>query len=301
VIAHSEKGTSHIQRDMCCQDYGNYKVIKNIIIGAVSDGAGSARFSDKGAQVAVETALLRLEKWLLKLKQKQPKLNWQKPIPEDKARKVFSATLKYVVNALAENVTNDCSLNDFACTLLVFIATPDWIAAMQIGDGFIVTRSENSDYQLLFHPDKGEYANETTFVTAFNAKDEMRIKVLEGNQSFICASTDGLERLAISFQEWKPFSGFFKPFEEGIKIANILELEAKDIARWMISPEVNARTDDDKTMLLCFYEKKKNLKGSSNTIEINLNTDELESHTNSNKNFFNTIKNLIYPLYGKIF
>lgn len=276
AIARSEQGTSHIHLNMCCQDYGDYKLINNVIIGAVSDGAGSAKFSNIGSQIAVKTALLHLEKWLLKLKQKQPNLKWQKPIPEDKARKVFSGTLKYVVNALNEKLNKNCSLKDLACTLLVFIATPDWIAAMQIGDGFIVVRSENLEYQLLFHPVKGEYANETTFVTSSNAQSEMQVKVLEGNQTFICASTDGLERLAISFHDCKPFPGFFRPFEEGIKIANNLELEAEDIARWMVSEEVNARTDDDKTMLLCIYDGEEKLKDSSDTILTNLNNDKSE-------------------------
>lgn len=250
------EGTSHRKLEIPCQDYGNYIRVDDLIVGAVADGAGSAKFSHIGARLAVKKALSHLEKWIITLKQKKPNLNWQKPIPKDIATKVFNRTLEDVQAALTEETNKGYLLKDLACTLLVFVATPDWIAAMQIGDGFIVVRFEGSEYQLLFKPDKGEYANETTFVTSVNAQSQMRIVVLSGNQRFICASTDGLERLAISFHDWKPFAAFFSPFEEGIKIANNLKQETEDIEKWMASEEVNARTDDDKTMLLCLYTGK---------------------------------------------
>ena len=43
AIARSTVGTSHIKQQMPCQDYGGYKVLNNVIIGAVADGAGSAK------------------------------------------------------------------------------------------------------------------------------------------------------------------------------------------------------------------------------------------------------------------
>jgi hypothetical protein len=294
------EGTSHRKLEIPCQDYGNCKILFNdVIVGAVADGAGSAKFSHIGAQLAVEKAISHLETWIIKLKQKKP--NWQQPIPEETAEKVFSGTLKNVVNALKKKACeNDYFFNDLACTLLIFVATPDWIAAMQIGDGFIVVRPEDSQYQLLFQPDKGEYANETTFVTSSNAQSEMRVVVVTGNQKFICASTDGLERLAISFRDWKPFAGFFSPFEEGLKITNNLEQEAKDIEKWMASEEVNARTDDDKTMLLCLYDRdiqpKSNLDEqliSSTSFNTKLTTKQPDKPRFTA--FLDSVKNFILP------
>ena len=154
AIADSVEGTSHLNRKMPCQDNGNYKVVDGIIIGAVADGAGSAKHSDVGSRLAVETTLsylARLARLLKWLKQKK-KHNLRLPIPEDKAKKVFAKTLKKVISALDEEVkSKDYFINDLACTLLVFFATPDWIAAMQIGDGFIVVGlKESNDYQLTF-------------------------------------------------------------------------------------------------------------------------------------------------------
>ncbi|WP_339461668.1 protein phosphatase 2C domain-containing protein, partial [Nodularia spumigena] len=137
-----------------------------------------------------------------------------------------------------------------------FIATPHWLGAMQIGDGFIVVRPQDSeDYQLLFQPDKGEFANETTFITSKDALAEMQVKVISEPQKFICASTDGLEKLAIRISDWKPFPPFFKPFEEYLEETANPEDEAEYLVNFLKSERLNARTDDDKTLLLCLWEK----------------------------------------------
>ncbi|MFB2917944.1 PP2C family serine/threonine-protein phosphatase [Aerosakkonema funiforme] len=258
AVVESAIGTSHKQSQMPCQDYGNYVLLDSIIVGAVADGAGSAKYSDIGAQLAVHTALYHLKGWIEREKKNKPTLDWQQPISDEIAKKVFGHTLKKVIATLNQETTNGYSLNDLACTLLVFVATPKWIAAMQIGDGFIVVNPQNSDYQLLFEPDKGVYANETTFVTSTNAHSQMQVGVLSGNQKFICASTDGLERLAINTRNWKPSARFFDPFEEGLEMRNEAE-EAESTKNWLNSDEVNKKTDDDKTLLLCLYQEGQSL------------------------------------------
>jgi uncharacterized protein YegL len=168
---------------------------------------------------------------------------------------LFTKTIKKVRAALEEQATKDgYSVDDLACTLLVFIATPDWVVAMQIGDGFIVLRCQEEDAQLLFAPDKGEYINETTFVTSANALESMRVYVKKGKPEFICASTDGLERLAIKMSDWTPFAPFFQPLEEYLRETSNPEKEDEYLISFLDSDRLNARTDDDKTLLLCLYD-----------------------------------------------
>ncbi|MEH2395171.1 MAG: protein phosphatase 2C domain-containing protein [Nostoc sp.] len=38
--------------------------------------------------------------------------------------------------------------------------------------------AQNSEYQLLFQPDKGKFINKTTFITSTNAVKDMRVKVI---------------------------------------------------------------------------------------------------------------------------
>lgn len=252
-IARSSIGTTHKQQQMPCQDYGYCTICHNVILGAVADGAGSAKFSGVGAKLAVETALnelLQLGEYTLYLHCPS------KPLPDEQARTIFANTLREVVGALEKEAANSrYSLNDLACTLLVFIATPNWISAMQIGDGFIVVHPEEEEYQLLFPPDKGEFINETTFVTSANALNDMHVCVKPGKQRFICASTDGLERVAIQMNNWTPFSPFFKPLEEYLWETINPEKDDEYIRKFLESDRLNAHTNDDKTLLLCLYDR----------------------------------------------
>ena len=47
---------------MPCQDYGDYKIIDDAIIGVLADGAGSVKHSDIGAKLAVNTVLETITK-----------------------------------------------------------------------------------------------------------------------------------------------------------------------------------------------------------------------------------------------
>lgn len=264
AIVRSAIGTSHQQRQLPCQDYGSVRassqdcLSNDLIMGVVTDGAGSVQYADIGAKLAVKIALgylANLEKWL-----RQPQhSSWpsltQAP-SQAQARKLFTQMGTRVISALEKQAaTSGYSADDLACTLLAFVATPHWIAAAQIGDGFMVVRSQGEAYQLLFRPDKGEFANQTTFITSANALEEMQVQVLSGHQTFICVATDALERIAIRMSDWTPFPPFFKPLEEYLQEIRDPEQEDAYLVSFLESERLNQRTDDDKTLLLCLYER----------------------------------------------
>lgn len=287
-IACSAIGTSHQKQNMPCQDYGDYKIIDRTIIGVVADGAGSAKHSDTGAEITVNTVLetfteqnisditeLFSAESSVSETENQIASAWkpwnfrgradkkntatvtiaQSP-SEQKVKQFFSNILNQVITALKEQaVKENYSIKDLACTLLIVIATPDGVAAMQIGDGFITVRYPEELPQLLFPPDKGEYINETTFVTSANALTEMRVVVNPGQPEFICASTDGLERLAIQISDWTPFAPFFNPLEQYLRETDNLKESDEYLISFLNSERLNARTDDDKTLFLCMYDK----------------------------------------------
>lgn len=253
AIARSSIGTSHQKRQMPCQDYGQYIAAGDLIVGAVADGAGSAKYADVGAKLAVKTALTNLEEWLGEL---------ESTISESEAKQLFSWLLETVIAAMQEEaIGSGHSLQDLACTLLIVIAAPDWIAAMQIGDGFLLVKPQGGDYQLLFQPSKGEFFNETTFVTSSNALNEMQVCTQLGNQEFICAATDGLERVAIHLRNWAPFTPFFQPLVEYMQTTGCPEQDDEYLLNFLNSDRLNSRTDDDKTLLLCLYDAPKEILG----------------------------------------
>ncbi|MEH2425483.1 MAG: PP2C family serine/threonine-protein phosphatase [Nostoc sp.] len=258
AVARYAIGTSHQNQGIRCQDYGDYRIFNDVIIGAVADGAGSAKYSDIGSKLAVET-VLKCFSDISESPQKQEELeeDFSQPLSKKEVHKLFAKILEIALEKLHNQAAQgNYSVNDLACTLLVFVATPDWIAGMQIGDGFIVVRSQESEYQLLFQPDKGEFINETTFITSTNAVKEMQVEIILQKQEFICASTDGLEKVAIRLSDWKPFSPFFKPFEEYLHDTVNPEKEDKYLIDFLNSERLNSRTDDDKTLLLCLWERK---------------------------------------------
>lgn len=247
TIVHSAIGTRHQQQQRPCQDCGDYVTHGAIVVGAVADGAGSAKYSDIGAQVAVKTLLNTLGdqvKTGLALEGNN----------EDAAWALFTDAVQAVIAALeTEAHIGGYELRELGCTLLGFIATPEWVAAMQIGDGFIVIKSANeTPYQLLLHPNKGEFINETTFVTTKDALGQMQVCVRPAEQPFVCAATDGLESVAIRLQTWQPFPPFFQPLVDCLGLDE-MEQRQTYLEQFLESDRLNARTDDDKTLLLCLY------------------------------------------------
>jgi len=246
-VGERSTGTKHLAVNQDCQDYVSHTTLRNnqqVLIGAVSDGAGSARYSQVGSRLAVETSIVELQR-----------LVWnQVPIQQEQAEEIFRNLLNEVISEFQRQAEIDgCSIHDLACTLLVFFASPDWLVAMQIGDGMIVVRHQESDYQLLFAPDKGEYINETSFVTTPNVKVQVCVRPV--CQGFICAATDGIENISLIKQGgWIPSTKFFEPLEKHIRSSISQEQKQAELHRFLNSTKLNQATDDDKTLLLCFYE-----------------------------------------------
>ncbi|SKB12357.1 conserved hypothetical protein [Planktothrix sp. PCC 11201] len=251
AVGWKEQGIGHIKNGTPCQDDFEYQIISNkqVIIGAVSDGMGSAAHSELGSQIAVQTAirLLNQNNWL------------NNPLNDNQARAFFEKLLKSVVTEIqAEANDKGYAVRDLACTLLAFVATPDWLAAMQVGDGLIVIRpQEEATYKLLFRPNKGEFTNETVPITSSIASQEMQVTVIPKAVDFICSATDGIERISLlKSQNWIAYHKFFEPLERQIMRPNITQTEKQNILRDFLNSErVNQKTDDDKTVLLCIQQE----------------------------------------------
>ena len=251
AISRSEVGTSHRQENIPCQDYGDYRLFGDVIVGVVADGAGSAKYSHVGSKLAVNTVIDLIARNFHKSEQKK----LSPPSPEEKTKQMFTEIVQEVIAQLGKTAKqNNCDIKDLACTLLIFIATPEWLVAMQIGDGLMVVRPQNSpDYQLLFKPHKGEFVNETTFVTCSHALEEMQVKVIPSPE-FIAAATDGLENVAITLKDCQPFPRFFQPLETYLQSTTDPNQEAEYLVNFLQSEALNKRTSDDKTLLLSIWQ-----------------------------------------------
>lgn len=246
AVAVSVKGTSHIDEGKPCQDSSRCEILSDgqVAIGAVSDGMGSAKHSEKGSKLAVGVAIsqLRTHDWLSQTPDKNQALDF------------FQDLLKTVKDELqTEADKKGYALKDLKCTLLVFVATPYWLTAMQVGDGLLVVRSSTGDYELVFKLDKGEYVNVTTPVTSSDALRKMQVDVRHGCYRFICAATDGIENISLVHAENnRPYEKFFSPLEECMISEDYPNKKEEEVKDFLQSPKINNRRFyDDKTLLLC--------------------------------------------------
>ncbi|MBF0524431.1 MAG: protein phosphatase 2C domain-containing protein [Deltaproteobacteria bacterium] len=241
TVAAYLEGTRHRKTGTECQDYGEVLAVsEEMILGALADGAGRVKYSSHGAALAVKTTLQMLAQ-----------ADWKPITSEEETRAVFLKVLDAVGRAFSSRAGRAGWLvNDMACTLLAFVATPDWLAAMQVGDGAMVVRTAGGEYELLFTPDKGEYVNTTTFVTSANAGREMQTRMIRRPPVFICAASDGLEHVSIRYRDWTPHQPFFAPLEKYIASQPNKNQANIDFLDFLDSDRLNAKTDDDKTMIL---------------------------------------------------
>lgn len=223
-----------------CQDaYRSFVLPGDILVGLLCDGAGSAAKGGEGASVVVRVLGCCI---------RQHYESQQADPDDDTIMDWLDAARDTIAHAALQR---DLRPRDFACTLVATVAHADRALVIHVGDGCVVGKSSN-DWQALTWPAHGEYASTTYFVTEDPAP-RVAIQRIVRPLSAVVAFTDGLERLALDFANYTPHAKFF----DGI-IAPLVQSQAKgrdlrlsqQLKTYLDSPAVNARTDDDKTLLL---------------------------------------------------
>jgi serine/threonine protein phosphatase PrpC len=156
-------GRNHRKEDISCQDKTYYAEENGVIAIALADGAGSAFFSQLGAESVVHTAV----HYVLKSFDKVCKMDKSRSVMEE-----FLSVLRMDLNNVA--VAQGCDIHQLASTLLLVAVKGDQTFALHIGDG-IIGRIKEGTIQVVSKPMNGEFANETYFVTDENALVGMEI------------------------------------------------------------------------------------------------------------------------------
>ena len=149
------RGFGHEREGLPCQD----QVLADGAIPAgiaLADGAGSASHSEQGARCAVETALEALRR-------------------ADGAADIGLEVID-AIQARLTHLAEEASEHPraFASTLLAVVVGPGRFVAVHLGDG-VVGISEKGELRVLSPPDRGEFANETYFVTGGQARERIRV------------------------------------------------------------------------------------------------------------------------------
>ena len=249
VVAASVRGTSHERVGQLCQDAHQWeKLPEGVFVAAVADGAGSATLGKVGAIVASQTAVETIS-LNIGAHNHAPLLS----LPEDEQgwQQLLTKALEAAKTAVeAEAIACKMTARDLATTLIIVVATPNLIAAAQVGDGVAVASDANGNFIALTAPQRGEYINETTFLVSPNALDAAQVNLWHGETANIAVLSDGLQMLALEMTEGKPHVPFFSPlFHFMADVTD--ESEAKEqLVAFLRSPRIVDRTDDDLTLLL---------------------------------------------------
>ncbi len=181
IVAASKRGRSHAHEGKPRDDEYNMHYDENTgwYIIAVADGAGSAKYSRKGSEVACRICVEHckqalatpddLEKAIVELKQAE----------EGSSNRDISTLIYSIVGGAAYKAhraildvakTNEHQVRDYSTTLLLAICKKfdfGWfVASFWVGDGAMCIYNKDTQYiKVLGTPDGGEFAGQTRFLT----------------------------------------------------------------------------------------------------------------------------------------
>lgn len=238
VAAASVAGSGHAKSGLPCQDAYRWHLLPGgILVAAVADGAGSAPLAEVGARTAADAASALLIEGAADGGETGERL----------LRGALSAARAAVG---AEAAARGVRTPDLATTLTVLVATQDGVCAGQIGDGAVVTGDGTGNLAMLAAPLRGEYVNETVFLTSPEALDTAQIAVWWGAATHLAVFTDGLYPLAIRAADGVPHGPFFEPLFRWAAGDRDEAQGREQLESFLRAPRVAARTDDDLTLLL---------------------------------------------------
>lgn len=249
IISASVVGTSHKAVGADCQDscfaqVETYPSSKSpLLMIFVTDGAGSAPHGGIGAELAIEAAVAFFGERYAR--------EGDGAISVDLAKECIQAVRTKIDE---EAKRKGAKARDYACTFLGVVASQSATLLMQIGDGGIVVDIGNG-LEAPIKPMTGEYANMTNFVTDENAIDVLEAKVFPSRPEKAAVFSDGIQRLAMKMVDNTPHEPFFTNFFAVLAKATLAQQDQLQIEleRFLNSPAVNERTDDDKTLALAFW------------------------------------------------
>ena len=150
---------------------------------ALADGAGTAKLAARGAQTTVSTVSRFLAS------------NFETILraPDADAKRFLMTAIQKGLLRTAH--AKDCSMSDLACTLLFAATDGTMLLAGQLGDGRIGVRSKTTgDWYPLLAPDKGEFFNQTIFVSSKDPEDRLQLsQVPMADISACILMSDGAE------------------------------------------------------------------------------------------------------------
>lgn len=243
TLHHSVAGTSHLAAGTPCQDCCAVRQFERngqwALLAVCADGAGSAKHAEQGSALICEQFIQIVETELHK--GLSPELITRELAVE------WAGRMRSAIQGISSQL--GCELRDLAATFLGTILLPGCACFFQIGDGAIVAKSGDR-WDVIFWPQSGEYINTTNFLTDDNFDSKLEfLKRFDDAPSALAMFTDGLERLILQSSDRTVHTPFLEPMFQSMAEHDVDQL-SEPMRGFLISQQVNNRTDDDKTLIL---------------------------------------------------
>lgn len=269
IVAASQRGRSHAQEGKARDDHFTlfHCGDSDWYVLAVADGAGSAKYSRKGSEVACKTVVDHCKNLLIKNPAFEAAISEYEADRQDANKRtaltkhvidiIYNGALKAheAVKKVAE-ANEEAKLKDFATTLMFAVCKRydfGWfIASFWVGDGAMCIFDENTkSIKLLGTPDEGEFSGQTRFLTMpeiFRDKDvvakRLRMAIVPDFTALFLMS-DGVsdpmfetDKNLNDYARWEEFWGYLKngfPDDEigGVDLSDDNEASQDQLLRWL--------------------------------------------------------------------
>lgn len=237
-------GTSHARTGLPCQDAALIRTIDGpagpVLAAIVSDGAGSASHAREGSRTVVRVIAQCAAIWFAD--------RIELPAEEDVASWVEHVRVDLRVAAGSRGGT----LRDYAATLVACFVTSTATLVSHIGDGGCVLDGEDEGWTMGSWPAAGEFANATYFVTD-EPHAQLRVSRFDRPAGAVAVFSDGIEDLVLQRRERRAHPDFFTRMMAPVRNSTTSGCDralSRGLRGYLNSEAINARTDDDKSLVL---------------------------------------------------
>lgn len=250
-------GTGHIRANMPCQDSNYVMQIGDSVIIAVSDGLGSAAYSDVGSKFVCQDVVTRIANAITppapSLMSSISHFILGTPRAQIVMKDIMTDAVSQARTALEElATTNAHTLREYACTLLIAVLTPKEWHVLHIGDGAVVGILSATEVKTLSAPDNGEFINVTVPLTSNEYLSNLRFSHGVEELYGIALLSDGVQPMCINYQTNAAYPGFFTPLIQWLASLPESELaQAHPVLTTLLdSDKLRQKSDDDMTLVL---------------------------------------------------
>jgi serine/threonine protein phosphatase PrpC len=246
-------GLAHLNQQTECQDRFVCRTIQTrtdgeVLIAAVADGAGSTTDGQTGAEIACEFFINQTTEFLKSGNASAHSFN------EDFGRRWIGFFQARIADLARESKKE---MRDYASTFVGTVVGESGAAFYQVGDGGAVFSADGKaeSYRFAIKPNESEYVNMTEFLTDDAAANSLRFRFIEQAFEDLILFSDGIFAVAVNYQINQPHEPFLMPMIAPLRRGNANEDLNEKLEKFLASPKLNEKTDDDKTIILASRHK----------------------------------------------